>query len=167
MYEQIEDLMKLTDDKANVIIMGDFNASVGKQDNSTTFLGKFSLGKQNKRGTRLVQFCEQLELTISNSFFQVPRRRRYTWKAPEDIRRAQIDFILVKQKYRNQVKSSQSYPGCDIDSDHNLVLAKRNIIFKKRAKRLIKKWCLDKLMNSTTVNTFRRELENKENKSWE
>jgi hypothetical protein len=30
MYEQIEDLMKLTDDKANVIIMGVLNASVGE-----------------------------------------------------------------------------------------------------------------------------------------
>lgn len=70
MYEQIEDLMKLTDDKANVIIIGNFNASVGEQDNSTNCLGKFGHGKQNERGTRLVQFCEQLELTISNTFFQ-------------------------------------------------------------------------------------------------
>jgi len=30
MYEQIEDLMKLTDDKANVIIIGDFNASANQ-----------------------------------------------------------------------------------------------------------------------------------------
>ncbi|XP_050439147.1 craniofacial development protein 2-like [Adelges cooleyi] len=167
MYEQIEVLMKLTDDKANVIIMGDFNASVGKQDSSSNCLGKFGLGKQNERGARLVQFCEQLELTISNTFFQVPKRRRYTWKAPIDIRRSQIDFILVKQKYRNQVRSSHSYPGCDIDRNHNLVLAKCNIIFKKSAKRPIKKWCLDKLKSSTTVDIFKKVLENKEAKSWE
>lgn len=97
----------------------------------------------------------------------MPKRRRYTWKASGDIRRAQIDFILVKQKYRNQVKSSHSYPGYDIDSDHNLVLVKCNIIFKKRAKRFIKKLCLDKLKNSTTVDIFKRGLENKETKSWE
>jgi len=69
-YEQIEDLIKLTIDKANVIIMGDFNASVGKQGSSSNCLRKFDLRKQNERGARLVQFCEQLELTISNTFFQ-------------------------------------------------------------------------------------------------
>lgn len=72
MYELIEDLVKLIEDKANVIIIGDSNASVGKRDSSSNCLGKFGLGKQNERGTRLVQFCEQLKLTISNTFFQVP-----------------------------------------------------------------------------------------------
>jgi len=66
--------------------MGDLNASVGEQDNSSNCLGKFGLGKQNERGARLVQFCEQLELSISNIFFQVSKRRRHTWKAPGVIR---------------------------------------------------------------------------------
>jgi len=79
----------------------------------------------------------------------------------------QIDFILIKQKYRYQVKSNHSYPGCDIDSNHNLVLAKCNIILKKKTKRPIKKWYLDKLKSSTTNNVFKRKLENKEAKSWE
>lgn len=81
--------MQLTDDKANVIIMRDFNTCVGEQNSSSNSLGKLDLGKQNERGARLVQFCEQHELTISNTFFQVSKRQRYTWKAPEDTRRVQ------------------------------------------------------------------------------
>lgn len=110
--------------------MGDFIAFVGEQDSSSNCLEKFGLGKQNERGARLVQFCKQFKLTISKTFSQVPKRLRYTWKAPGGIGRFQIDFILVKQKYRNQVKFSLSYSGCDINNDHNLVIAKCNIIFK-------------------------------------
>ena len=28
------------------------------------------------------------------------------------------DYIFVKQRYRNQVQSSHSYPGANVDSDH-------------------------------------------------
>ncbi|KAI5705448.1 hypothetical protein M8J75_015140 [Diaphorina citri] len=35
-YEQIEDLLQLTDEKSNVFIMGDFNASVGNQTGTNT-----------------------------------------------------------------------------------------------------------------------------------
>lgn len=103
MYEQIENLMNLIDEKANVIIQGDFNASVGEQNNSSNCLEKFGFGNLNERGARLLNFCEQLEMTFTNTFFQVPKRRRYTWKAPGDYRRFQIDYILVKQKYRNKL----------------------------------------------------------------
>ena len=58
---------------------------------------------------------------ITNTWFEQEKRRRYTWKSPGDLRRYQIDYILVRQRYSNSVKSSWSYPGADVDSDHNLV----------------------------------------------
>lgn len=98
MYEQLEDLLKITEEKTNVFVIGDFNASVGEQTFSSNTMGKFGLGKQNERGVRLLEFCEQMDMIITNTFFETPKRRRYTWKAPGDIRRFQIDFILVKKK---------------------------------------------------------------------
>jgi hypothetical protein len=35
-----------------------------------------------------------------------------------------LDYILVKQRFRNSVKDVQTMPGADIDSDHNLLVAK-------------------------------------------
>lgn len=81
MYEQIEDLIKMTDEKSNVVIRGDFNALVGEQDISSNCLGKFGLGNQNERGAKLLLFCEQFEMIIINTLFKVPKRRRCTWKA--------------------------------------------------------------------------------------
>ena len=35
-----------------------------------------------------------------------------------------MDYILVKHRFRNSVKDVQILPGADIDSDHNLMVAK-------------------------------------------
>lgn len=109
-------------------------------------------------------------MVITNTYFEVPLRRRYTWKTPGDIGRYQIDYILEKLKYRNQIRSSYAYPGYNIDSDHNLVMAKCNVKFKKRfngAK--IKKWCLQKLQDKDTRESFQQELSKNKNEAndWE
>lgn len=87
----------------------------------------------------------QYELIICNTITKVPNRRRYTWKAPGDLRRLKIDYILVKKKFRNQIKSSHSYPDFKIDGDHSLVMAKCNIKFKKRTISRKNIWGLEKL----------------------
>ena len=70
----------------------------------------------------------------------------YTWKRPGDTGRFQIDYILVKQRYRNSVKNSRTYPGADANTDHNLVMANIKLKLKKirRAKK-VRKWCLKDL----------------------
>ena len=41
---------------------------------------------------------------------------------PGDTGRFQLDFFLVRQRYRNSVKNACSYPGADADTDHNLIV---------------------------------------------
>lgn len=87
--------------------------------------------KDNDRGDRLLEFCAKHKLIITNTCFNHHKRRRYTWKMPGDINRYQIDYIMVKNRFWNQVKESRSYPGADINSDHNPVMMKCNLKFKK------------------------------------
>ena len=65
---------------------------------------------------------------------------------------------MVRQRYRNSVKSSCSYPGADIDSDHNLVAMRVQIKLKK-----IKKCAGRKRWNVTKLKTnkvaFRKVVE--------
>ena len=51
--------------------------------------------------------------------------------------RYQLDYILVRQRYRNGVKCCKSWPGADVFTDHTLVAIKINIKLKtlKRGKR--------------------------------
>jgi hypothetical protein len=95
----------------------------------------------------IIDFCERTGLVIINTWFKKPKRRLYTRKSPRDQHRYQLDYILVKQRFRNSVKDVQTEPGADIHSDHNLLVAKictrlkGIIIFQKRKPG----WDLEKL----------------------
>ncbi|KAF0730471.1 Uncharacterized protein FWK35_00019758 [Aphis craccivora] len=100
--------------------MGDWNAVVGKEKvNNVT--GAFGLERRNERGERLLEFCAKHNSIITNSCFDPHQRRRYTWKMPGDINKYQIDYIYHERR---------SYPGADIDSDHNLVMMKCELKLK-------------------------------------
>jgi hypothetical protein len=55
--------------------------------------------------------------------FLKPKRRLYTWKSAGDRSRYQLVYVLVKQRFRNDVKDVQTLPGADIDCDHNILVA--------------------------------------------
>lgn len=57
--------------------------------------------------------------TCFTARFKNPERRRYTWKS-HGGRRYQLENIMVKERYWNSVKSACSFPGADVNSDHNL-----------------------------------------------
>ncbi|KAL4100956.1 hypothetical protein QTP88_020980 [Uroleucon formosanum] len=158
MYQQFEKLLRITDNKSNVFMMDDFNALVGSQMTGHECVSKFGLGNTNERGEKMIEFCEQFEMIITNTMYEIPKRSRYTWKASGDKSRHQIDYILVKKKYRNQIRYSHSYPGNQIDSDHILVKVKCNIRFKKRILVRKKNWCLEKLRNKIIATDFQSTL---------
>ena len=95
----------------------------------------------------LIDFCERNGLIVTNTWFKKPRRRPYTWKAPGDRGQHQLDYILMKQRFRNSVKDVQTLPGADIDSDHNLLVAKVHTRLKKiiRFQKSKPRWDLEKL----------------------
>ena len=110
-------------------------------------VGSRGLGRRNHRGQMFIDFCERNGLIVTNTWFTKPKRRLYTLKAPGDWSRHQLDYILVKHRFRNSVKDVQTLPGADIDSDHNLLVAK----FRTRLKKIIRfqksrpRWDLEKL----------------------
>jgi len=56
--------------------------------------GKFGLGIWNEAGQRLIEFCQENALVITNTLFQQHKRRLYTWTSPDGQHRNQIDYIL-------------------------------------------------------------------------
>ena len=144
MYEHIEELMDQVKGSDYAVIMGDWNAVVG-EGRSGNEVGAYGLGKRNRRGEQLIEFCERRKLIVTNTWYK-QEKRRYTWKQPGDKKRFQLDYILVRQRYRNSVKKACSYPGADADTDHNLVLMKTKLKLKKmKMKKSQKKWNIKKL----------------------
>ena len=138
--------------------MGDFNAAVGEGVDGKV-VGKYGLGKRNDRGQMLVEFCKRNQLVVTNTWFQQEKRRRYTGKSPRDKGRYQIDYILVRQRYRNGVKRSWSYPGADAYTDHNLVAMQMHVKLKKisRARARVRKWDIEHLKKN--IGAFQKSVE--------
>ena len=91
-----EDLLELTPKKDVLFIIRDWNAKVGSQE-IPGVTGKFGLGVQNEAGQRLIEFCQENTLVITNTLFQQHKRRLYTWTSPDGQHQNQIDYILCSQ----------------------------------------------------------------------
>ena len=67
-YEDLQDLLELTPKKDVLFFIGDWNAKVGSQE-TPGVTGKFGLGIRNEVGQRLIEFCQENALVITNTFF--------------------------------------------------------------------------------------------------
>ncbi|XP_030765278.1 craniofacial development protein 2-like [Sitophilus oryzae] len=148
-YSTLEEAMKLTKKGEINMVMGDFNAKIGS-GRENDVVGEYGLGTRNARGDKLIQFCVESNLFIANTCFKQHPRRLYTWKSPADKKgrtiRNLIDFILVGQELKKYVQSVKTYPGADVNSDHNPVVMDFRM---RRFKRSLKR---NQLLQSTLEN---------------
>lgn len=163
-YEGIDQLLKSVKSQDINIIIGDLNAKVG-QGEEGKIVGKFGLGKRNVRGDRLVEFCSENNMVITNTWFQHPARRLYTWRSPADkpshVVRNQIDYIMIKHRFRNSIIQVKTYPGADVKSDHNPVCAKMLLKLKKlKPPSNIMKFDLNRLKDETVKTSVSVKLNN-------
>ena len=129
-YEDLQDLLELTPQKDVLFIIGDWKAKVGSQE-TPEVMGKFGLGIWNEAGQRLIEFCQENALVIANTLFQQHKRRLYTWTSPDGQHGNQIDYILCSQRWRSSIQSAKTRPGVDCASDHELLIAKFDLNWRK------------------------------------
>ena len=101
--------------------MGDWNAKAGSQE-TPGVTGKFDLGIRNEAGQKLIEFCQENALIITNTLFQQHKRRLYTWTSPNDQYQNQIDYILFSQRWRSSIQSAKTRPRADCGSDYQPLL---------------------------------------------
>ena len=119
--------------KRCLFIIGNWNEKVGSQE-IPGVTGKLSLGVQNERGQRLIEFCQENALVTENTLFQQHNRRLYTWKSADGQYWNQIDYILCSKRWRSSIQSTKTRPGADCVSDHELLIAKFRLKLKKVGK---------------------------------
>ena len=89
---------------------------------------------RNEAGHRLIEFCQENALVIANTLFQQHKRRLYTRTLPDGQHRNQTDDILCSQRWRSSIQSAKTRPGSDCGSDHELLVAKFRLKWKKVGK---------------------------------
>ena len=107
-YEDLQDLLELTPQKDVLFIIGDWNAKAESQE-TPGITGKFGLGMQNEAGQRLIEFCQENALVITNTLFQQHKRRLYT-TSPDGQHRNQTDYIICSQRWRSSIQSTTTRP---------------------------------------------------------
>ena len=133
--KNLDDLYKNCKSQEINILLGDFNAKVGLRKQGKT-VGPHRLGTHNERGERLVDWCEEKKLVITNTWFETHPRQKYIWIGPGDRARNQIDYIMINERYRTYISNARPYPGADANSDHNPVSA--NIKIYLKVKKMLK-----------------------------
>ena len=112
----------------------------------------------NERGLRLLEFAAFNDLVLANTSRHHKASRRWTWHSQNGQHHNQIDYILVRKRFRSGVNiaRTRSFPGADIGSDNDLLM----MTFHLRLKRISKpkhtrlKFDLKKLKDSNVLETF-------------
>lgn len=134
--------------KTVLIIAGDFNAKIGRRQDNEKCLGVHSKGKRNNNGEKLIEFCEETNLFITNSAFDHPSRHKTTWIGQRRDKESgkiiniynQIDYIICRHRHKQFVTNARSYGGTLLTSDHKLVKTNFTIeLCKQRQSNTVKK----------------------------
>ena len=98
--------------------------------------GPYCNVETNERGLRLLEFATFNNLVLTNTLGPHKPSRRWTLHSPDGNHHNQIDFILVKKRFRSGVNiyRTRSFPGADIGSDHDLVMMTFQVRLKKTRK---------------------------------
>lgn len=99
-----------------LLVLGDYNAKVGDtkdDDHIREVVGKHGIGVRNERGEHFLDFCSEMGLFIANTNFSHHPRRTYTWRSPDGFTRNQIDYVLVRNRWKSCIKDVKTYPGMD------------------------------------------------------
>ena len=82
-----------------LILLGDFNAKIGKEYSNRRVAGRHTLHNiTSENGEKLVQLAIVHNLEISSTKFQHRRIHKGTWKAPGQEICNQIDHILIDKE---------------------------------------------------------------------
>ena len=132
-YSDLRNLLRQVKSEDKVLILGDFNARVGRDCNVWTgVLGRHGVGNCNDNGRLLLEFCSEHELTITNTMFQQKDRYKTTWQHPRSKHCHLLDYILTRQRDINDVQHTRVMPSADCYSDHRLVRSKVQSLYQGR-----------------------------------
>ena len=97
LHDELADEYKLQNPSEVVFGLGDFNGHVGEEIESFEGVyGGNGICQRNAEGRMLLEFCDERELCVANTWFKKTDKRKITFKSGNN--ESEIDFILVSKK---------------------------------------------------------------------
>ena len=136
-----------------IVSLGDFNGHVAKY--AVGFEGVHrgnGVGKRNAEARRLLEFCDERELCVANTWFKKTDKRKITYSASGCG--TEIDFVLVGEKYRKYIRDVKVIPW---ELQHRMVVV--NLDKKVLKKVVIKEWIIRRKIWKLNENQTRVRFE--------
>ena len=121
-YEQLHQALSGINKEDKIILMGDFNARVGRE--ATVWngvIGRNGVGKMNSNGLRLLTLCCEFDLTITNTIFRMRDRLKTSWMHPRSKHWHLLDYVIVRKSDIQFVKKTAAIRGAECSTDHRLI----------------------------------------------
>ena len=131
-YDALRSAVNSVPKEEKLIVLGDFNARVGRDNQTWDALGRYGVGKMNTNGLRLLELCSECDLVVCNTFFRQKLKHKATWTHPRSKIGHMIDFIITRQSDLADVCSMRVLRSADCDTDHKLVRCKLKLRIRKR-----------------------------------
>ena len=159
-YRELQSLVDQTPKQDILVVQGDWNAKVREdaQEDSGEVCGPSCNPKTNDRGLKLLDFATYNNLVLANILGKHKPSRRWLWHSPDGTHHNQIDYILVRKRFRSSIKTARTrtFPGADVRSNHDMVM----MTFQTRLKNSRKptqpriRFDLEKLNDPTVMSAF-------------
>lgn len=135
-YSQLHTLFQSIPHDDKIILLGDFNARVGRNHQLWQgIMGRHGVGKCNDNGLRLLTFCSQHSLVITNTCFQLRDMFKTTWMHPRSKTWHILDYAIVRRKDLRDVVITRAMRGADGWTDHRLVRTTMKLCIRPPARR--------------------------------
>jgi hypothetical protein len=118
-YEELEHIFDTFPKYHMIILLGDFNAKVGREDIFKPTTGNESLHKiSNYSVVRAANFVTSKNLIV-------PHRNihKFTWISPDGKTHNQLDQILIDRRRHSSVLDVRSFREADCDADQHMVVS--------------------------------------------
>jgi hypothetical protein len=107
------------------ILLGDFNAKVGRGDISKLIIGNENWHEvSNDNGVRVVNFATSKNLNVKTPTFPHHKIHKHTWTSPDGVTHNQRDHVLIDKRQHSNIVDVWSFRSADCDTDHYLVVEK-------------------------------------------
>ena len=120
--EQLQDTLDDIPQGDTIVMLGDFDASVGMFDPADGLwhrtISRHGLAERNRAGEELLQFCEINQLAILNVCFQKKSIHLGTWVHPVIKLCRIIDFVMMRNSQRKCCLDAQVMRGANCWTDH-------------------------------------------------
>lgn len=144
------------------IVIGDFNAKIGKESCYRGTIGMQSLHQiTTDNGERLVTFAASRELIVSITCFAHKNIHKGTWKVPGTNITNQIDHVLIDSRHAPNILDVRTFRDPSCSSDHFLVPAKvraKISMAKTKRQQELKGFNTEALKSKETFERFSRKV---------